>query len=90
MKTLLTTTAALTLIGALATDPAEADAAEVVISAGVPTINVWMPGHFEVRMGHNVWVEGGWNVRRPPPQAWVPGHWERRGRGQVWVPGHYR
>jgi hypothetical protein len=50
---------------------------------------VWVPGVYEWRHHHHVWVEGHWVRERPgyryEPAVWVQanGHWVRH--GGVWV-----
>jgi len=48
-----------------------------------PPAQVWVPGHYEMRVDRQ-WVPGHWERGR----VWVPGHY-RDVQVQVWVPGHW-
>ena len=67
-----------------------------------PPVQVWVPGHYEMRVDRQ-WVPGHWEVERSSRhhgdgdddggyrggrKVWVPGHY-RDVQVQVWVPGHW-
>lgn len=73
----------------------EAQAApRVVIHLGVPAkappARVWVPGHWEIHGGREIWIDGHYKIVPPGRSVWVPGRWELRAGKRLWVAGHWR
>lgn len=50
---------------------------------------IWIPGEWEWRGNHYVYLHG-YYARPRYAQVWVPGHWREAPGGFVWERGHWR
>jgi len=53
-------------------------------------IHVWIDGHYVVRLGSWVWIEGHWAEPEHRGAKWVPPHTRRKGNRWGYRPGHWR
>jgi hypothetical protein len=72
------------ILGAIATSrPAVAYAPPPAAYTPPPAEQVWVPGHYEMRVERR-WVPGHWDG----PNVWVPGHY-RDVQVRAWIPGYW-
>ena len=50
--------------------------------------HIWVAGHwrYNPRFGRDIWVDGGWDIRRAN-HRWVEGHYRRVNSIRIWIDG---
>jgi len=78
--------------GAVHSTDAQAAARVIIVTTPdkAPPGRAFIPGHWEIRLGRQVWVEGRFDRALRAPPRYVPGHWTLRAGRRVWVQPTWR